>query len=111
MTDSLHWHNQVNSIAVKLNIANALLLKIRNYVNTKTLRNIYFAIFDSHLCYSSIVWAQNINTLRRLIILQKKTLWIMNFKDQLFYSSRLFSSNNILKFGDNIALENIIFVS
>ena len=46
---SLHWHDQVNSIAVKLNRANALLRKIRNYVNMKTLRNIYFAIFDSHL--------------------------------------------------------------
>ena len=44
----LHWHDQVNSIAVKLNRANALLLKIRNYVNMKTLRNIYFATFDSH---------------------------------------------------------------
>ena len=33
----LHWHDQVNNIAVKLNKANALLLKIRNYVNIKTL--------------------------------------------------------------------------
>ena len=107
----LHWHDQVNSIAVKLNRANALLLKIRNYVNTETLRNIYFAIFDSHLSYSCIVWAQNINTVRRLIVLQKKALRIMNFKDQLFHSSPLFSSNNILKFGDKITLENIFFVS
>ena len=67
----LHWHDQVNSIAVKHNRANALLLKIRNYVKTETLRNIYFAIFDSHLSYSCIVWAQNINTVRRLIVLQK----------------------------------------
>ena len=40
----LHWHDQVNNIAVKLNRANALLLKIRNYVNMKTLRNIYYTI-------------------------------------------------------------------
>ena len=53
----LHCHDQVNSIAVKLNGANALLLKIGNYVNMKTLKNIYFAIFDSHLIYSCIVWA------------------------------------------------------
>ena len=33
----LHWHDQVNNIAVKLNRANALLLEIRNYVNMKTL--------------------------------------------------------------------------
>ena len=31
----LHWYGQVNSIAVKLNRANALLLKIGNYVNMK----------------------------------------------------------------------------
>ena len=91
----LHWHDQVNNIAVKLNRANALLLKIRNYVNMKTLRNIYYAIFDSHLTYSCIVWAQNINTVNRLIILRKKALRIMNFKDQLFHSSPLFSENNI----------------
>ena len=107
----LHWRDQVNSIAVKRNRVNALLLKIRNHVNTKTLRNIYFAIFDSHLSYSCIVWAQNINTVRRLIVLQKKALRIMNFKDQLFHSSPLFSSNNILKFGNKITLENILFVS
>ena len=65
----LHWHDQVNSIAVKLNRANALLLKTKNYVNMKTLRNISFVIFDPHLSYSCILWAQNINTVRRLIIL------------------------------------------
>ena len=100
----LHWHDQL--IAVKLNRANSLLLKIRNYVNMKTLRNIYFAIFD--LSYSCIVRAENINTVRRLIILQKKALQIMNFKDQLFHSSPFFFSNNIFKFGDKITLENII---
>ena len=107
----LHWHDQVNNIAVKLNRANALLLKIRNYVNMKTLRNIYYAIFESHLTYSCIVWARNINTVNRLIILQKKPLHIMNFKDQVFHSSPLFSENNILKCTDKITLENILFVN
>ena len=67
----LRWHDQVNSIAAKLNRANALLLKIGNYVNTKTLRNIYFAIFDAHLNYSCIVWAQNVNTVKRLFFRRK----------------------------------------
>ena len=81
----LHWHDQVNNIAVRVNRANALLLKIRNYVNMKTLRNIYYAILDSHLTYSCIAWAQNINKVNRLINLYKKALHIMNFKDQLFH--------------------------
>ena len=61
--------------------------------------------------YSCIVWAQNINKVSRLIILRKKALRIMNFKDQLFHSSPLFSQNNILKFIDKITLENKLFVN
>ena len=76
----------------------------------KTIRIIYFAIFDSHITYSCIVSAQNINTVNRLIILQKKAPRIINFKDQLFHSSSFFSENNILKFGDKMTLEPILFV-
>ena len=71
----------------------------------KTLRNIYFVILDYHLSYSCIVWTQNINAVRRLIILQKKVVEIMNFKGILFHSSPLFSSDNILKFGGKITLK------
>ena len=101
----------MNNITVKLNRANALLLNIRIYVIMKTLRNIYYAIFDSHLTYSCIVLAQIINTVNRLIVLQKRTLRIMNFKDQLFPWSPLFSENNILKFNEKITLEIILFVN
>ena len=75
------------------------------------LRNIYCAIFDSRLTYSCIGWAQNIHTVNKLIILQKKALRLMNFKNQFFHSSPLFSENNILKFIDKITLENILFVN
>ena len=93
----------MNNIAVELNTANALLLKIGNCVNMKyLLRNVY---------YSCIVWAQSINRVNILIILQKKALSIKNFKDQLFHSNPLFSENNILKFIDKITLENIPFVN
>ena len=51
----LHWHDQVNGTATKLNRARGLLVKIKIYVKLKTLRNIYFAVFDSHLIYSCIV--------------------------------------------------------
>ena len=57
---SLHWHDQVNNIAVKLYRANALLLKIISYVNMKILRNISYAMFDSQLTYSCIVGLKTI---------------------------------------------------
>ena len=45
--------------SVKLNRANALLFKIRKFVDDKILRSIYFAIFESSLNYCSLDWAQN----------------------------------------------------
>ena len=73
-------------------------------------KNIQFPIFDSHLNYSCIVWAQNNNTVRRSHSSEESTS-NMNFKDQLFHSSPVFSSNNICKICDRIKSGNILFVS
>ena len=39
---NLSWQYHVNDLSVKLNRANALLFKMRKYVNLKILRSIYF---------------------------------------------------------------------
>ena len=72
--ENLKWRHHFNEVSSKLVMANAILFKIRNYLNPKILRSIYFAIFESHLNYSSIVWAQNPGSIKRLIILQKRPL-------------------------------------
>ena len=69
---NLTWQHHVNDLSIKLNRANALLFKMRKYVSPKTLRSIYFAIFDSYLSYCCLVWAQNFGTIQRIVILQKK---------------------------------------
>ena len=101
----------IHDIAIKLNRANALLSIIRNYVNKLTLRTIYFAIFDSHINYANLIWGQNLHSLSRIIILQKKALRIMNFQSRDSHSSPLFRSNHILKLEDKILIENIFFLS
>ena len=62
---------QINHVALKLNKANAMLSKLRYVFDIKTLRSVYYAIFESHLCYASLVWAQNTNSVTRLHLLQK----------------------------------------
>ena len=105
----LHWHDQANNIASKLNRTNALLFKIRNYVKMKPSWNIYLYYLTP--TYSCIVWTQNINAVNRLIIHQKTALRIMNHKEQLHYPGPFVSKNNVLKFGSEITLENIHFVN
>ena len=60
-------------MAAKLNRANAVLFKTRYFGNFNTLNSIYQAIFESHLNYSLPVWAQNANSIKGLLVLQRNT--------------------------------------
>ena len=95
---NLNWQCQVNDISIKLNRANALLFKIRKYVSLKVLRSIYFAIFESHLFYFSLVWALDIRTIQQIVILQTSLL------ELLISNQSLIKTNSILKFQEKICL-------
>ena len=94
-----------------MNRANALLFKIRKFVDEKILRSIYFAVFESNLNYCSLVWAQNYNAINRFVILQKKSLRIMNLQPRNSHTCPLFRKTSVLKFKDKINLENILFIN
>ena len=57
---NLTSQHHANDLSGKLNRANALLFKIKKCVSSKILRSIYFSIFDSHLSYCCLFWAQNL---------------------------------------------------
>ena len=76
---NLLWKSHIDYLPVKLSRANVLLIKIRNLVNSSTLRTIYFAIFESHLNYCSLVCSQNCNAINRFVVLQNKLLELLTF--------------------------------
>ena len=55
INEHLTWKPQIDGISTKLNKANAILSKIRHFVDQKTLKAIYHAIVESHLYSSSLV--------------------------------------------------------
>ena len=93
----LNWKSHVNAIATKLNRANAMLYKVRDFVNANILKSIYYALFESHINYACIIWGQNISTVNRLYILWKKALRIINFKERNVFSSPMFHYSKIIK--------------
>ena len=88
--ENLNWKDQTHDLATKLNRANALLYKIRNYVSFNTLKAIYFAIFNSHINYANLIWRQNPNSKLRVTTLQKKALRIKNNQPKNIRSGPLF---------------------
>ena len=95
----------------KLNKANDMLSKIRHVLDINTLRSVYCAIFESHLCYASLVWARNTNSVKRLHFLKKKSLRITFFQSRNSHTWPLFKFSKFLKSFDKTALEKYIFIS
>ena len=95
----------------KLNRANGMLSKVRHYVPSAELKSIYSAIFSSHLTYNCQVWGQGNNPyLRKIEKAQNKAVRIIQFKEYNSPSKPLYISSGILKFNDQIKLENCLFV-
>ena len=98
-------------MALKLNKANDMLSKLRHVSDIKTLSSVYYAIFESHLCYASLVWTQKTNSAKRLQLLQKNSLRIMFFQIRSSHTGPLFKVPKIVKSFDKTALENCTFIS
>ena len=81
----LIWKQNIDGISTKLNKENEMLSKIRNFVDQKTLKAIYHAIFELHLYSSSLVWTQNFNSTKILFVLQKIALIPVFLKKKITY--------------------------
>ena len=66
--EHLTWKPQIDGISTKLNKANAILSKLRHFVDQKTLKAIYHGIFESHILLYLLYFGQ------RTLILQKDCL-------------------------------------
>ena len=107
----LNWSYQIDSLCGKLSRATGMLSKIRHYVSDSTLRNIYFAIFSSLLNYGSQVWGQSYNKhISRIQRIQNKAIRIINFAKFRDSVTPLFYKSKILKFCDQIKLQNFSHV-
>ena len=100
------WKQQINHVALKLNKANAMLSKLRYGLGTKTLRTVYYAVFEFmlHLFrYKTLIF-------KRFHLLQKKSLRIMFFQNRNFQTGPLLQTSKILKTFNKAAFKNCIFI-
>ena len=88
-----------------------MLAKARHYVPELELKNIYHAIFSSHILYGSQVWTPKlISVTEKISRLQKAAMRIMTFSEFRAHSEPLFKKLEILEFTDSIAVNNCSFV-
>ena len=111
LDEFLSGNTQCSELTKKLNRANGMLAKARHYVPEPELKNIYHAIFSSHILYGSQVWTSKlISVTDKISRLQKAAMRIMAFSEFRAHSEPLFKKLEILKFCDSISVNNCSFV-
>ena len=70
-----------------------------------------YALFVSHFHYACVISEQNVCTINRLFILQKKALRLIHFKERNAHSAPLFFKSKIVKLPNMIKIENCLFIS
>ena len=111
LDEFLSGEAQCSELMKKLNRANGMLAKVRHYVPEIELKNIYHAIFSSHILYGSQVWTPKlVSVTDKISRLQKAAMRIMTFSEFRAHSEPLFKKLEILKFCDSIAINNCSFV-
>ena len=106
--ESLNWKQHILDIAIMINRENYIFSKLRDLIVRKTLRLIYHAIFECHLCYFSL---KEVFQLNNFFVLQKKSLWTKYFRNRNGSTSPLFRESSILKLSDKTALDDRLFIT
>ena len=82
LDEFLSGNAQCSELIKKLNRANGMLSKSRHYVPEPELKNIYHAIFSSHILYGSQVWTPKlISVSDKISRLQKAAMQMMTFSE------------------------------
>ena len=103
---NISWSDQIEFLATKLSRSAGIFSKLRYYLNTKTLIEMYHALFNSHLQYAILCWGStNSTNLHRLQVLQNRAIRNMTKSPRFFRLDNHFLNLRILKVHDIYNLE------
>ena len=112
------WKENLHSISNKLSRTIGIMYKLRPFINLQIMKNVYHALFYSHVVYGIRVWgtARDLH-IKAIEILQKRVVRLITYNDQfplihgpLPASNPICSKLEILKIKDIFILKLCIFI-
>ena len=75
---SLNWKDHIHELSKKISRGIGVLLKLRKWVSTQIILQVYYSIIYTFFTYGVLIWGNTYKTnLYPLIILQKKKLCVL----------------------------------
>ena len=109
---NLSWKHHIDHIAIKVSRTVGLITKLRHFLPTHTLLNIYQALVAPYLTYGLAIWGQACKSyLDKLLKLQKRALRFIFFSDHSEHAIPLFLDAQVLpiKFLYYESIANLMF--
>jgi len=108
---NLSWKDHIEYISRKIKRNIGILSKLRHYINSPALVNLYYALIYPFLIYGVLSWGHTYKTtLQPITVLQKKALRLMDFSPFCAHTSLIFKKYNILKLSDLVEYCTSIFM-
>ena len=80
---TLSWKEHLNNLSKKLSRTIGIMYKLRPFVNLKIMKNIYHALFYSHVIYGIQVWGNACDThINAIQILQNRVVRLITYNDE-----------------------------
>ena len=103
--------NKSNKLKIFISRGIDVLPKVRNFVDMKTLVQLYHAIIVSFSSYGCIVLGNTYDhNIKPLQIIQRKAIRLITFSNFDAHTSPLFAKLNLLKLQDNLKLQTLFFM-
>ena len=113
-----YWKHRVLSISKKVSRCIGIMCKLRQFVNSNMLKNIYYSLLYPHLVYAIQSWGSACaNEMNKILVLQKRALRIITYNDALplvpgplHPTHPLFHKMDILNVNDIFKLQVAIYL-
>ena len=95
--ETLTWKNHINYVTAKVRKLIFKFYELRNIVNIKVLKMVYYSLIQSMINYGLVVWGYaRRNSISTLIVAQKHIIKIIYFKIKRYPTYLLFQESNFL---------------
>ena len=94
---NLTWKHHIDTVSLKISKTVGLLAKLRHFVPRQILFKVYRSLIYLYIIYGLAAWGQAAKThLNKILLLQKRTLRIINFPDRRDHAIPLFIDADVL---------------
>ena len=107
---ALDWKEHVKNTKAKISKTIAILYKVKDVVNSKSLLTLYHSLIFPYINYCIEIWGNTYKeTTKPIVTIQKKAIRIINKTYYTAHTPPLFIKNNLLKFIDLVDYNTAIF--